>query len=415
MRWTCRTPIRRRRPGRSAWPKLLAALLLAAAPSLLGGGSARAASTGQTSLLTPQGAGAEVQFGDYITSNFASTCTGCIAGAGLNTVYRYYVEVPAGLSRLRIQIFDPDIGGGDTGAGGIEAPAQRDRCRKTNTNPCVTTDYTTNVKYTLINPSGTTVATQTCNHGVGTGFCTDNAWSSLLDTTTTPIANGHWEIDVDQSTAVNPTASSTNNIAVDINAFGIRADDGDATSGGTEIPVYYLAHNQIGQNPPATGSGTKSYSFYPYITSGCNFNENDFDYDLNNGGTGQNVGSINFTSRSGSFTHNIAAASLSTNDVWKTNNVSGYTSASDSTDYGIWTMATAISNYTVGTTIDGNYANVYVTNSSASGAPANNAPTANSFRVYFPTDGGATPVKPYMEQEARYVGGSNGPNPPAVG
>jgi hypothetical protein len=411
MRWTCLTPIRRRRSGRRSWPRLLAALLLVAAPSLLGGGRARAASTGSTSLLTPQGAGAEVQFGDYITSHFASTCTGCIAGAGLNTIYRYYIEVPSGLTHLRIQIFDPDIGAG----GNAEPTAQRDRCRNTDAmGNCPVANYNTNVKYTLINPSGTTVATQTCNAGVGTGFCTDNAWSSILDTTTTPIANGHWELDVDMSTAVNPGATK-DGTAVDINAFGIRADDGDATSGGTEIPVYYLAQNQIGQNPPASGTGTKSYSFYPYVTSGCSFNENDFDFDLNNGGAGQNVGSINFTSRSGNFTKNFAATSLSANDVWKTNNVAGYTSASDATDYGIWTMAASISNYTVGTAVDGNYANIYVTNSSASGAPADNAPTANSFRVYFAADGGAAPVKPYMEQEARYLGGSSGPNPPTVG
>jgi len=412
MRWTCRTPIRRRRPRRS-WPRLLAVLLLIAAQSLLGGDRARAASTGQTNLLMPQGAGAEVQFGDYVTSHFASTCGGCITGAGLNTVYRYYIEVPSGLSRLRIQVFDPDIGGGDTGAGGIEAPAQRDRCRSATT--CTSADYNTDVKYTLINPSGATVATQTCTHGSGTGFCTDDAWSSLLDITTGIVA-GHWELDVDMSTAVN-TGATFDGTAVDINAFGIRADDGDATSGGTEIPVYYLAQNQIGQNPPASGSGTKTYSFYPYVTSGCSFNENDFDYDLNNGGTGQNVGSIDFTSRSGSFTKNFAATSLSANDVWKTNSVSGYTSASDSTDYGIWLMSASISNYTVGTTIDGNYANIYISNSSASGAPANNAPTANSFRVYFAADGGAAPVKPYMEQETRYVfaAGAGGPNPPVVG
>jgi Peptidase family C25 len=411
-RRTNRTPNRRRRPGRRSWPRRLAALLLAAAPSLLGGDPARAASTGSTNLLTPQGAGAEVQFGDYITSDFSSTCTGCITGAGLNTLYRYYVEVPAGLSRLRVQIFDPDIGAGDTGAGGIEAPAQRDRCRSAN--PCTSAAYNTNVKYTLINPSGATVATQTCTHGSGAGFCTDNAWSSLLDTTTTPIPAGHWELDVDMSTAVNPGATK-DGTAEDVNAFGIRADDGDATSGGTEIPVYYLAQNQIGQNPPATGSGTKTYTFYPYVTSGCSFNENDFDFDLNNGGTGQNVGSLNFTSRSGNFTHNLAATSLSANDVWKTNPVSGYTSASDSTDYGIWKLSAAISNYTVAGVVNGNYANVYITNSSASGAPANNSPTPNSFRVYFPTDGGAAPVKPFMEQEARYLGGSSGPNPPAVG
>jgi hypothetical protein len=414
MRWISLSPTPCRQVRRLAG-RLVTSLLIAASTLLaIGEGPARAASTGSTNLLMPQGTGAEVQFGDFITSNFASTCTGCIAGAGLDTLYRFYIEVPAGLTRLRIQIFDPDIGAGDTGGGGIEGPAQRDRCRGVAT--CTTADYSTNVKYTLINPAGTTVATQTCNAGVGAGFCTDNAWSSILDITT-GITAGHWELDVDQTTAVNAGAMS-DTVAGDINAIGIRADDGDATSGGTEIPVYYLAQNQIGQNIPAGGGlGTKSYSFYPYVTSGCSFTENDFDFDLNNGGTGQNVGSINFTSRSASFTKNFASTSLSTNDNWKINSVSGYTSTSDATDYGIWTMAASISNYNNGG-VNGNYANIYIANSSsAGGQPANNSPTANTFRVYFPADGGAAPVKPYMEQEARYVflGGAGGPNPPAVG
>lgn len=382
------------------WPRPLVSLLalLLAAPTLvtLGTNQADAASTGTANLLTPQGSGSPTADGDYISSS-----------AGLNTIYRYYIEVPSGLTRLRIQIFDPDVGGSATD----ESPAQRDRCRVNGVTNCLPANYTTNVRYTLINPAGTTVATQNCAAGANTGFCIDDAWESIVDTTTTPIANGHWELDVDQH--------STITTGDDINAFGIRADDGDATSGGTEIPVYYLAQTQIGQNPPASGTvGTKTYTFYPYITSGCSFNENDFDYDKNNGPpNGQNVGSIGFTSRTGSFTSNLAAASLSVNDTWQTNNISGYTSASDSVDYGIWTMVAGISNYNNASGLNGNYANIYLSNSSASGAPANNSPTPNSFRVYFATDGGTAPVKPYMEQEARYIfaGGTGGPNPPAVG
>jgi len=397
----------RRSPDRRAWARLLAcSVLLVAAPLSLGG-PARAASTGTTVLFMPQGSQAEEQFGDYISSSVNSNGGGCLTGPSpgvacsgnpINTIYRYYVEVPAGLTHLRIQVYDADIGAGGT----AEAVLQRDRTRGT---------FNTTVKYTLLRPDGTQAATFTCT-ATATAFCKDADWGSLIDTTTTPIQAGHWEVDVDQSSAQDPTNGA------DINAFGLRADDGDATSGGTEIPVYYLAHTQIGQNPPSSGSGTKTYNLYPYVTSGCNFNENDFDYDLDNGNSSQqnqNVGSIAFTSRSGNFTKNIAATSLSFNDAWNTNNVSGYTTDSDSVDYGIWAMAAAISNYTNASGINGNYANVYVTNSSASGAPANNSPTANSFRVYLPTDGGSAPVKPYLEQEARYVGTGAGPNPPAVG
>jgi len=381
----------------------LVACLTLLAVAALHGGLARAASTGTTALLMPQGSLAESQDGDYISSSVASgpsgpNCPGPCNAVPLNTIYRYYVEVPAGLSRLRVQVFDADVGAG----GATEATAQRDRSRSGT--------FTTKAKYTLLRPDGTSAATQTCGN-TATAFCADNAWASLFDTTTN-VQAGHWELDVDQSSAVNGAGTT------DINAFGIRADDGNQPSG-TELPVYYLAQNQIGQNIPSGGTaGTKSYTFYPYVTSGCSFNEDDFDYDLGNNATGgmnQNVGSIDFTSRSASFTKNFAAASLSGNDVWATNAVSGYTTDSDATDYGVWKMVAGISNYTNNAGINGNYANIYIGNSSATTPPANNSPTPNTFRVYFPTDAGSAPVKPYMEQVVRYVGGSSGPNPPVVG
>jgi hypothetical protein len=412
-----------RRPFHRAGVRLSICLLLMAAPSLnplspLSGGQAQAATTGSTNLLMPQATGAESQFGDFISSSFTSgpgsggnPCPGCTL-VPLNTIYRYYIEVPSGLSHLRIQIFDADFGAGGTAGGEDNTGAtQRDRRRHGSFNSKVT--------YTLLRPDGTTAATQTCDATGTPAFCADNTWSSLLDTTTTPIQNGHWELDVNQSSTVN-TGGTINSIA-DINAFGIRADDGSQTDA-TEIPIYYLGQNQIGQNLTSSGTaGTKNYTFYPYITSGCSFTENNFDYDLDNGTAGQNVGSIKFTSRSTNFTKTFDTtgdntAIISGNDVWASDSVSGYTTDSDAVDYGIWTMAAAISNYTASGTLQGNYANIYIANSSAAAPPpADNAPTANTFRVYFGTDAGGTPVKPYMEQEARYVGGSSGPNPPAVG
>jgi hypothetical protein len=429
-------------PLRRAGLRLLACLLLTAAPSLSplnpGGGQAHAATTGSTNLLMPQGAGAESQFGDFISSHFTSDGTtggggtncpnSCGTGSPavncnaaqspLNTIYRYYIEVPSGLSRLRIQLFDADIGGGVADEQVHTNMTQRDRCRVGNcyttaTPPAPNPGFQTSVKYTLIRPDGTTAVTHTCGPTVTDSICVDNGWSSLLDTTTTPIQAGHWELDVDQSAAVNTGITGCDASKTDINAFGIQADDG-SQSDATEIPIYYLAHNQIGQNPSSTTEGTKTYNFYPYITSGCSFTENDFDFDRNNGTSTPGYGSINFTSRSGNFTKNFA--SLSQNDVWQSNSVSAYTTDSDAVDYGIWSMVTKISNYTVATVIQGNYANLYVASSSASAPPpADNAPTANTFRVYFGTDAGGTPVKPYMKQEVRYTGNGSGPNPPVVG
>src|ERR1700680_2178111 len=586
----------RLQPSRAGYiPGIRSAALLTALALTAWAGAptpARAAGTGTTALFMPQGVCAEVQFGDFITSNEGNG-GGCVAPCtqtiGLNTIYRYFVEVPAGLSRLRLQIFDADIGGFGTGEGVL----QRDRTKGTS--------YSTFATYSLLNPAGTKVASWTCPPGLNQTaplFCIDDTWTSLLDvnsvathannfvldtfsarlytnqngnvnwstnwtetnddgspttgliqvtnpagqlqisdnadgnpsaiqrgvllgtgglgftnailtfsfTTSAPtsatdsmnldasptdgatfsrlqtipgplpstqfrnynitssISNtlntvirfrrnvgynghnflvsnvqiqnvspdaGHWELDVDMSSAVNTTAcpapGGTTNLENDINAFGIRADEGSQPAA-TELPIYYSAHSQVGQNTTGGADSTKNYNFYPYVTSGCNLQENDFDYDLNNGSTtvGSGVGTLDFTSRSGAFTHNLAATALSQNDVWNTNTVTGYTTDSDATDYGIWALAATISNYDTnnGTTQNGNYANIEIANSSSTActgagqqgcAPANNAPTANTLRVYLPTDAGSAPVKPYMEQEERYLGGSSGPHPPVVG
>ncbi|HEY6322393.1 MAG TPA: C25 family cysteine peptidase [Thermoanaerobaculia bacterium] len=419
------------------------AMAPAAAPLAHAGGTgpSGATSTTATGLFMPQGAGGQVQFGDFISSNTTTTNTtcdtptppapGCLQGNGLGSVahatfYRYFIEVPAGLARLRVSIFDAGFGAGFASQGNNEATAQRDRTKHTG-------GFTSNVKYTLINPAGTTVATQTCTGGSTTpAFCNFNAWSTLFNTTTTPIANGHWELDVDQGADV-----QTGGTEDDVNAFGIAADEGSGQPEGThapiELPVYYSAHTQLGQNPTASGTaGTKTYALYPYITSGCSFLENDFDYDLNNtnGGATQTVGSISFTSPSTApqtlFTKNIANTSLSINDAWTTNTVTGWTTDNSATDYGIWTMSATITNFTNQNGFNGNYANIEIANSNVatctevSGgqgcAPTDNAPSANTFRVYLPTDSLGTPVKPYMEQEVTYLfnGGAGGPNPPVV-
>lgn len=425
------------------------ALAPAAAPLVHAGGTgpSGATSTTSTPLFMPQGSGGAVQFGDFISSNTTNTANGgacatatCLQTIGLNTIYRYYIEVPAGLTRLRVSIFDADFGAGAGEAFQTvgDGRLQRDRTKHS-------TGYTTNVKYTLFNPSGVQVATQTCTAATASAFCADDAWSTLFNTTTTPIANGHWELDVDQTSNVQ---TGTAPCCDDINAFGIAADEGsgqpEGNSAPIELPVYYSAHSQLGQNPTADGSfGTKTYALYPYITSGCSFAATDFDYDLNNDGsftgtTPQNVGSLKFTSPSTApqslFTKTLANTALSINDAWNTNSITGWTTDNSAADYGIWTMSAAISNYyTSGgappntTGINGNYANIEIANSSVAAcnqgsggqacAPGDNAPTANTFRVYLPTDSLGTPVKPYMEQEVTYVfaGGTGGPNPPAVG
>src|ERR1700730_16174366 len=164
--------------------------------------AAGAGSTGSSSLFMPAGSGAPPSSGDYIS-----------ASAGMDTPYHYFIEAPAGLARLRIQIFDADIGAG----GNAEAALQHDRARS---------GFNTTATYSLFDPTG---AARPVAFGSGTATlpaAADNAWLTIFDSTTTLTA-GHWELRVNQSGAATT--------GWDLNALGIRADDGDATSAGTEL------------------------------------------------------------------------------------------------------------------------------------------------------------------------------------
>jgi hypothetical protein len=336
-----------------------------------------AASTGQTALYTPQGSSAGTANGDFVTAT----------APGLNTFYRYFIEVPPGLGHLVVEIFDADVGRG----GNTEDTAGRDRDRDGN-------GFNATATYTLLRPDGSTAVTLNCTAAT----CTDNGWQALLDSMTAQnTAAGHWELRVAMSASTN------------INAIGIRAHDGTSGAGGTELNVYFDSQNQFGVNPPNAGNGTRSYAVYPYITSGCSAGKNDFDFDSNNG----NVGSLNLTSRTTAFTQNYASAALSANNVWRRDTFSGWTSDTTSSDYGIWSAALTINTYTVNGAVNGNYTTVYFNNfQAAAGSPTAN-PVPNSFRTYLPTDAGGAPVKPYVEQLATFsgCGVNNGPNPPVVG
>ncbi|MGE0639819.1 MAG: C25 family cysteine peptidase [Thermoanaerobaculia bacterium] len=217
---------------------------------------------------------------------------------------------------------------------------------------------------------------------------------------------GHWEIRIDN------TASGSN----DINAIGLRAHDGDSSAGGTEFPVYYDSHTQIGTNAETGANSTRTYNLYPYVTSGCTANVSTFDYD-NGNGTGSGAGGIGhgrivLNSRNGGYTQTILSAALSGDDVWSSNTINTWVTDTAATGYGIWPSTAAIGEYTP----DGNsnYANVYFRSEPVGGGapPPSANPTPNTFRVYLPTDAGATPVKPYLEQLLTYV---SGPNPAQVG
>ena len=157
---------------------VLLALVLALAWASPGG----AGSTGTTNLYTPNGNQAQVSHGDYV-----SAATGFLGG-GLDTSYHYWIEVPPGLARLVVEVFDADVGRGLL-ENFFLSPRDRPRTTFDGANAAV--------RYTVFDPTGATRATVTDSATVGT----DNAWNVILDTTTNVLA-GHWELRVDQSTAV---------------------------------------------------------------------------------------------------------------------------------------------------------------------------------------------------------------------
>jgi len=325
--------------------------------------------------MVVQGGAAETFQGDYISASLAL--------GGLNTYYSYFIEVPPGLGQLVIDLFDADIG--DGGAG--EAAANRDRARSV---------FNTSVIYQVRNPSGTPVATSFSFCSAGSCAARDNTWTNLY-TTASPAA-GHWEVRVNESRSV--TAGD------DINAFGIRAHDGDSTSGGTELPVYYHSFGGYGTNAPSL---TRTYTHYPYITSGCTSSLTEFDWDSDSGSTG----STQVTSRTAAYSQ--TTPTLSVNDAWQANGFGPWTSDEDGDDYGIWSLGVSITGYfNGGDPLDpaGNYGVVYFRTDAAAAPPPTSQPQANTLRVYLPTDAGTAPVKPYLEQFLRYKGGVD---PPAVG
>jgi hypothetical protein len=140
-----------------------------------------AGSTG-TAHHTPQGAEAGTANGDFVSDDDAGA---------LNTFYRYFIEVPAGVSRVQVDLFDADIG---ITAG--ENVLGRDRERGA---------YNTTATYSLFDPSGTAVPIRFTTGNTALPVGADNAWltfyngtgNNVLDTFATSVytrndGNNNW-------------------------------------------------------------------------------------------------------------------------------------------------------------------------------------------------------------------------------
>ncbi len=318
---------------------------------------------GTTNVLRANGEGEVITSGDYV-----SEPTG-----GIGTFYRFFVEVPPGLASLVVEVFDADVGAGGAAEGARDL--------------LTSGAFDTSVSYRLFNPAGAQVgATVTCNIS-GAAPCLDNAFSSLFATQANPAA-GHWELRIDMG-AGDETVG-----------FAVRAHDGDASAGGVELPVY--AESFLGVGP--TTVAPQVQTVYPYVTSGCQARVNDFDLDSNAASSLALVGSAGFAQ---SFT------AVSGNGTWLSRNTNTFTSADSASNYGVWTWTLSI-NKAAGAAANMGVAYLGAFNSAVAGVGG--APTAqpepNTFRLYLPTDGNTTPVKPSVEQFVRVLAG---PNPPVAG
>ncbi len=368
---------------------------LAGVIAALVAGTALAGSTSSTDLLRFNAGGAARSIGDYVTRDSA------VAPAGLDTYHSFFIEVPPATGQLVIDIFDADFGIGGTAEGEVNRDVVFGAANSTTT-------------YSLIDPAGnviTTASTPALQFDTGSGTLpagSDNAWLNFY-TRNNPAA-GRWEVRMDPS----------NSTGDDRNAIAIRAHDGNAGAGGTELNLYAFSYVPLGANASTTTDLTSLFTIYPYVTSGCFVNEKDFDYDS---GTALTVGglpqSMTFANRTGSattFSQTVANANLSNNDVWVTNAIgtaapgtgpSGTNSLRDG--MGIWT-STVRTNETTGTAT--NMTVLYLSNDTDATTPPTAQPQANTFRYYFAQDSGARPVKPYLTQQVLW---NSGPNPPTVG
>lgn len=491
---------------------LAASVALSWATPALGGGTpaTNGAATANQKLLTAGGTATGLAQGEYITNT-----------AGLNRYYSVFIEVPTGTPRLRVRLFDPDMGTNSTNdwdtnvysyklldpSGAVRASSFSDEAGPAASNNIWWTSFDSNAPTACIldgfnttaysnsdgtlpwlanwaeenddgvsttgrilatgavlrmNPrnvanvaiarsanlstlSSVTLSFSTLGTGLDAGvderlaveYSTTGGppWTTLQDILLdNPLANysyagltasatsrvrfrrsgSGWDnnaseyVDIDNVRLEGPVSSAAPaaghwELRLDAisgqgqNGVGILADDGDGTGGGTELNVYYYSYFNYGTTE--TAGGTRSYLQYPWITSGCSCSAREFDADSS--------ASFTLTTPTGTLFSNTT---ISGQGTWNTSSFSGWTTASNATGYGLWSLAFNVLN-----NASDNYMPFYIGDFSAGPTPPTAQPQASTFRVYLPTDAGAKPAKPYLEQQVRYAGGASGPNPPQVG
>lgn len=221
-----------------------------------------AGSTG-TSHHTPQGAEAGTANGDFVSDNDAGA---------LNTFYRYFIEVPAGISRLQVEIFDADVG-----AGAGENVLGRDRERGA---------YNTTATYSLFEPGGTAVTTRFTTGTTALPTGADNAWLTFYNATGNNVldqfgTNAYTNNDGNNNWATNWV--ETDSAGAGATAGSIQVTGGqlrlqDDTSGTPEI---YREADLLGS--PGLNMGV-AYLTFNYTTSGNLEGGDEIDVQISNNG-----------------------------------------------------------------------------------------------------------------------------------
>ena len=311
--------------------------------------------------------------GDWVSDNDAGA---------LNTFYQYFIEVPPGQANLTIQIYDADAGNGGSGdfhdglIGGLP--------------------WNTTTIYQIFDPTGAspdtdTVAPATCNN-VPAGC--DNAWVDIFVDSTSPLS-GHWRVTVNTSTDGN-----------DHNNYGLRAHDGNSGAGGTEYNVYAQSYIGMGESSPDYTTN-RDYDFFPYVYRGCTVDFNDFDSD---DGGGNDAGAYDLTTRAGNPLL-TGYDTLSGNDAWNNNAVTGFTSDFAATDYGLWRL---FFQGAAPAALVNNVYTIYVGADNSPNPPPTTQPVASAARIYLPADGSSyangsgtinVPVKPHVGHSWAKVAG----------
>lgn len=169
---------------------LLATAAWFSADSLFAGGSqASGAVTDQMMVLN--GSRMPVEIGDYVSASVSTGST-----VGLNDAYRFFIEVPDGLSRLVVELFDPDI---LVGTAATENTNDRDLRRNSRDSFA---------SYRLFDPDGNLAAGR---FGVGddTAPNADNSWITLYDSETAGVTGGDTFADDFDTQAYNNSTGNT--------------------------------------------------------------------------------------------------------------------------------------------------------------------------------------------------------------